>query len=51
MYITHNTIQSMAKRKTGISPLRMVKRPRKTKKRLAAKKVMLAKKAAGKKKK
>lgn len=31
----------MAKRQTGLSASKMVKRPHKTKKRLAAKKVML----------
>lgn len=40
----------MAKRQTGLSPHKMVKRPRKTKKRLAAKKAMLAAKATKKKK-
>ena len=40
----------MAKRQTGLSPHKMVKRPKKTKKRLEAKKVMLAKKHAGKRK-
>ena len=38
----------MAKRQTGLSPHKMVRHPRKTKKRLAAKKVMIAAKSGKK---
>ena len=38
----------MAKRKTGLSPNKLKKHPHKTKKRIAVKKTMLAKKAAKK---
>lgn len=41
----------MAKRQTGLSPKRMTSHPRKTKKRLAAKEVMLAAKKSKKKSK
>jgi hypothetical protein len=38
----------MAKRQTGLSPKKMKKHPHKTAKRLAAKRLMLAKKAGKK---
>ena len=38
----------MGKRKTALSPFKLTKHPHKTKKRLAAKKLMLAKKAGKK---
>ena len=40
----------MAKRKTSVSPKKFTRHPHKTAKRLAAKKVMLAKKKVGTKK-